>query len=65
MTEQQTEGWYGPPRSRKFHYFRNARSLCGKWMVFVADSQVPWGVALGPATQDCAACTKKLSEAAA
>jgi hypothetical protein len=28
---QAREGWGCPPASRKFHYFREGMSLCGKW----------------------------------
>lgn len=61
MTDTQTEGWYGPPTSRRFHYFRNGRSLCGKWFVLASDDKIAWGRALGPADGDCAACKKKVS----
>lgn len=54
-------GWYGPPNSRRWHYFGDdGRSLCGKWLV------VAWDAALidkayGPANGDCAACERKLA----
>ena len=28
------EGWAEPTKSRKYHYFRNGRSLCGRWGFF-------------------------------
>lgn len=59
-TEPKTEGWYGPPNSRRFHYFRGGRALCGKWMVFMADAEIPYDCAYGPASGDCATCKKKL-----
>lgn len=59
MTEP-TQGWYGPPTSRRWHFIgADARSLCGRWFV------PAWGPehvdrAYGPANGDCAACKKKL-----
>lgn len=64
MSAVQTEGWYGPPNSRRFHYFREGRSLCGKWLVF-ADMSDLWDCALGPANGDCSACKKALEKQAA
>ena len=28
-----SEGWQHPINSRKWHYFRDSCSLCGKWML--------------------------------
>lgn len=65
-TDDQQEGvrgWYGPPKSRRFHYFESdGRSLCGKWLV-LAWGQYLVDLALGPASGDCAACKKKLGGA--
>lgn len=52
------EGWgYPTATARKPHYFRDGRSLCGKYGCF--------GVPLTPDNgraqpDDCSACTKKL-----
>jgi hypothetical protein len=59
-------GWYGPPNSRRFHYFTNeaGRSLCGKWLVFSWSADLI-DVAYGPANGDCAACKRLLEKAKA
>lgn len=31
QVDEVNEGWCQPWKSRKWHYFRNGRSLCGKW----------------------------------
>ena len=49
------EGWALPGRSRKYHYFRNAESLCGKWL-FNGLLEVDDG---RPSPDDCAAFRKK------
>lgn len=30
--EKKPEGWGGPWLAKKFHYFRGAESLCGRWL---------------------------------
>ncbi len=50
------EGWAWPGLARKAHYFREARSLCGKWMftgVFVRNQDSSQG------PDDCATCFRK------
>ena len=56
------EGWYGPPNSRRFHYFgpNGAHSLCGKWLVLAWSADLI-DIAYGPANGDCAACKAKLA----
>ena len=31
MNGKLKEGWFRPWESKKWHYFRAGRSLCGKW----------------------------------
>ena len=50
-------GWGFPQNSRKAHYFRESRSLCGKWLYFGRNL----GEAAGPGPDDCKACWKKLN----
>lgn len=54
MKRSTREGWGHPVSTRKFHYFRDSRSLCGRWM-FTGDLE-PDGPK-GP--DDCAACRRK------
>ena len=52
------EGWAQPVNSRKFHYFRERQSLCGKWMFFgqnLDDDKTEWG-------GECSVCRKKLNK---
>jgi hypothetical protein len=61
--EGQARGWYGPPKSRRWHYIgTDARSLCGKWLVLGWGEQLV-GKAFGPANGDCATCKAKLAGA--
>jgi hypothetical protein len=56
--KSQDEGWGRPGLSRKFHYFKNMESLCGKWMY-----RPSWGYEPddGKADKDdCSSCRKKL-----
>lgn len=43
MTDQ-TEGWAWPSSSRKAHYFRSGRSLCGHWSHDGELVQTPWAL---------------------
>lgn len=55
-----TEGWGFPLASRKAHYFRDARSLCGKWL-FTGRLEPPentWKT--GP--DDCVPCRRALDK---
>jgi hypothetical protein len=58
-----TEGWYGPPSARRFHYFRAGRSLCGKWAVLAPADHVPWDCAYENVPGDCAECARLLAKA--
>jgi len=61
MSEKPKEGWYRPPNSRKFHYYVDHRSLCGKWTVILfAGPLDPDTGSTGPL--DCAACARKLAK---
>jgi hypothetical protein len=35
--ENKTEGWMKLDNAKTWHYFREGRSLCGKWMAFSQD----------------------------
>ena len=48
------EGWGGPAAQTKFHYFRGARSLCGKWGY--TGALYPDGKSTHP--DDCTQCSK-------
>jgi hypothetical protein len=55
MTEKLKEGWtylFGAP---KWHYFRDGRSLCGRWMCLGSDFEA--GNDTSP--DNCTTCTKK------
>lgn len=54
-----TEGWARPMLSKKFHYFRDAESLCRKWMLKPPDGYEPDNGK--PTADDCAACRKELN----
>jgi len=51
------EGWTWLRNSRKWHYFVDNRSLCGRWMLFTAP-----GLEQGNdnSSDNCAMCQKKL-----
>lgn len=46
-------GWQRPHGSRKWHYFVDGRSLCGKWVWFSPERLVN-DINTGP--DDCKAC---------
>ena len=57
MTEEREEGWGRPIASRKFHYFRQSRSLCRKWMFTGFDPDTADQVlSEKPQRDDCLAC---------
>lgn len=61
MTETPpVEGWGFTGTSRKAHYFRDGRSLCGKWGF--RRSSAPHEPDTGPSPDDCAACRKALDK---
>ena len=49
------EGWGFPTNSKKAHYFRQSRSLCGKWMFFGVLEQ-----GNDNSLDNCTACKKAL-----
>lgn len=51
------EGWTWLINSRKDHYFRDCKSLCGKWMIFGSNS-----LEKGMSNNACATCKKKLEK---
>lgn len=50
------EGWGWPANSTRVHYFREGRSLCGKWAFF---GELDKSIDL-PASDYCGPCAKKL-----
>ena len=50
------EGWKWLLNSKKWHYFRNGNSLCGKWATF--GSEFEQGNNDSP--DNCMACRRKL-----
>ena len=59
-------GWGWPTSSRKAHYFKEARSLCGRWLQVApfGGGVVPIeaGADAAPSPSDCAPCTRKLAK---
>lgn len=51
------EGWYYLSNSPKWHYFRDGRSLCGRWATFAKE-----GFEQGNdgSPDNCMGCQKKL-----
>lgn len=58
MTEDNSEGWQKPTSSQKWHYFKKARSLCGKWGWFDMMGKYQQGNDTSP--DNCKACKRKL-----
>ncbi len=56
------EGWGFPSQSRKAHYFRTGRSLCGKWGQFAGYPELDGTKAILPSPDDCAVCRRKLDK---
>lgn len=54
-----SEGYAWPSASRKAHYFRDTRSLCGKWAYFGVVAQ-----AYGDNSDICTACKRALKREA-
>ena len=52
-----TEGWISLYNARKFHYARDGRTLCGKFLYLGASYSPDTG---SDHKNDCAACSKKL-----
>jgi len=53
------EGWARPVNARKFHYYVNGRSLCGKWMLLGGHLDEDEGAT---SSDDCKACARKMEE---
>jgi hypothetical protein len=54
-----TEGWTWLYNSTKWHYFRNNRSLCGKWALW-AVGELEQGNDNSP--DNCVVCRRKLAK---
>jgi hypothetical protein len=54
-----TEGWTWLHNATKWHYFRNSRSLCGKWMYLGDDNDLQKGKDRSP--DNCSGCIAKLA----
>ena len=60
---EQNEGWWKPVISRKVHYFRKQRSLCGRYGCVGVERLLPDdGRDL---VEGCTPCTRKLREKSA
>jgi len=57
MKEPNKEGWTWLINSTKWHYFRNGKSLCGKWMTF-GNPDLEQGNNNSP--DNCKSCRNKL-----
>jgi hypothetical protein len=53
------EGWAWPMLAKKAHYFRDGRSICGRWL-FAGDPTQNQNMSRSP--DDCAACWKLLDK---
>ena len=52
-------GWHRPPGSRKFHYFENTRSLCGRYAFMKIEGDKPTDCYN---KSDCAKCVAELKK---
>lgn len=52
------EGWGWPGAAGKAHYFRDSRSLCGRW--FFPSDQLDQDT--GPSRDDCTGCRRALDK---
>ena len=59
-----TEGWECPTflNSRKFHFFREGRSLCGKYGIFYALSDKVEGLNAATSPDDCKECRRRVNK---
>jgi len=57
----QNEGWTWLKNSRKWHYFRENRSLCGKFAIFVKPEK---GFEIGgnDSSDNCAKCSRLIKK---
>ena len=53
-----TEGWAQPGYSKRFHYFRESRSLCMAWL-FTGSLEADNGK---PSSIDCKKCRRALDK---
>jgi len=53
-------GWHMPPNAKKFHYFENGRSLCGRYDGTKVKGTKDGGGDSTP--HDCAKCGKTLDK---
>jgi hypothetical protein len=53
------EGWVILANSRKAHFFRNGKSLCGKWMYFGKIDGLGLDGADFISPDDCAECSRR------
>jgi hypothetical protein len=61
-TLKQKEGWAILLNSRKWHYFKNVRSLCGNWLFLVSSSYVFVNDGNDDSPDNCKICQKKLAK---
>lgn len=57
----QAEGWTWLHNSRAWHYFRDGRSLCGKWLTF---QTIGLDASEKGHDLNCKTCLKKLASSA-
>ena len=59
-TMKKGNGWHMPPRSRKFHFYKDSRSLCGKYGFMVVEGDEDTGYYDSNDCKKCVAELKKL-----
>ena len=59
--ETVAQGWAFPLRSRKWHYFVEGRSLCGRWL-FLGGIYASGQKENACRDDDCRGCEKKLAK---
>jgi hypothetical protein len=57
---KRTEGWERLPQVRKFHYYVDGRSLCGKYGLLLHEEIQADTGNIEPQKEDCVACFRKL-----
>ena len=58
MVSKTKEGWVNIIGSTRWHYIRESRSLCGRWLYLGNDAFLEQGNNDSP--DNCAACRRKL-----
>jgi len=53
------EGWGFPAASRKAHFFKVGRSLCGKWL-YLGNLDINQQTGDKPGSDDCRECHRRL-----